>query len=236
MMPKYVASVLRRADKFTDLAGQRFGRLVAFAPVFRVGQRRTAHWVCVCDCGEAKIVQAQSLRKGGTLSCGCLHRERSSCAATKHGHGGRSNRSRTYMRWYAMKQRCTNPKNIGYERYGGRGISFDPRWDKFENFLADMGEAPEKSQLDRIDNDGNYEPRNCRWVTATENANNKSRNRYIEVNGSRSTVADFSRAHGMKAVAVRARLNRGWPPERLADPLLPSRWGRGEISSKGATP
>lgn len=93
---------------------------------------------------------------------------------TKHGHGGNTNRSRTYRTWEGMKRRCTNPKHPQYHRYGGRGIMYDPSWEKFENFLKDMGQRPIGYTLDRIDNDGNYCVENCKWSSAKEQQSNQS--------------------------------------------------------------
>jgi hypothetical protein len=149
-----------------DIAGERFGSLVAVEPTY-VGGRRV--WKCVCDCGDISFVDVGKLRIGNTKSCGC--RKRSVLGESTTVHGGHG--TRTYRIWKAMRVRCRNPNFKQYKDYGGRGITVCERWDSYENFLADMGEVPEGLTIDRIDNDGNYEPGNCRWITRKEQNMNK---------------------------------------------------------------
>jgi len=130
-------------------------------------------WKCLCDCGNFTEVHSQSLRTGNTKSCGCLKIEK----ATKHGYVG----TPIYRCYNSMKNRCYNINNPSYSDYGGRGIKVCERWkDSFNNFLVDMGERPSKDySIDRIDNDGNYEPNNCKWSTAKEQNRN---NRQVKLN------------------------------------------------------
>ncbi len=163
--------------KALELTGHRYGRLLVLERAANIG-RRTA-WRCRCDCGAQCTVNAGSLRAtraSSTKSCGCLHRDR----ITKHGHTSRRGYSRTYQSWMAMIQRTTNPRATGAERYSGRGITMCERWLSFSSFLSDMGERPPGRSLDRIDNNGNYEPKNCRWATPKEQANNKRRTPGLE--------------------------------------------------------
>lgn len=158
--------------KLARLEGKRFGRLV-------VVKRHEPHatpvrWVCRCDCGNTTTVFSQLLRTGQTQSCGCLRREgsaqRGRDASTKHG----LHQSSEYNSWSGARNRCRNPKNKDYPGYGGRGITFDPRWDDFSVFYADMGSKPSPSHsLDRKDTDGPYSKENCRWATRSEQQKNK---------------------------------------------------------------
>lgn len=121
--------------------------------------------------------------------------------------------SQIYSTWKAMKARCFNPKNRGYRHYGGRGIRVCKRWMKFENFLADMGERPAGLQIDRIDNDGNYEPGNCRWATPLENALNTRWSRRYTFKGKTNNISGWARMMGITSRAMRHRVNF-WPLEQ----------------------
>lgn len=153
---------------YKDLVGQRFGRLVVLEPKRLQKTGRTA-WICICDCGNTRVVTTGHLNNGNTKSCGCFHIDRS----TKHGHSHKS----THNIWKTMTQRCFNENSYSYRNYGARGIKVCDRWlgdDGFVNFLNDMGERPSGKTLDRYPgNDGDYEPSNCRWATAVEQAANR---------------------------------------------------------------
>lgn len=143
-----------------------------------------------------------------------------------HGHrrgktkDGKRASTREYRAWFAMIARCENPKNDRYARYGGRGIKVCDAWHTFENFLSDVGRAPsEKHQIDRYpNNDGDYEPGNCRWATAQEQANRRSNNRFIEYNGETLTVAQWARRVGISRCAMQSRIDRDWPMQVAMDP------------------
>jgi hypothetical protein len=149
-----------------DLTGIRFHRLVAVKAVVVAGVRR---WVCKCDCGNESTVRTAALRNGNTGSCGCWKREVLPAATTKHGLSTHP----LYATWKGMRNRCNNPRAPRYKDYGGRGIAVCKRWDKFQNFLADMGERPPGTTLDRKNNDRGYSKRNCRWATPAEQSSNK---------------------------------------------------------------
>lgn len=205
--------------KRIDRTGEKYGRLTVIEHVPNApGAKDTnARWLCMCECGKAKIVYGQDLKKGKVVSCGCWNEEK----RTKHGMA----RTRIYKVWMGIRVRCTNPKERSYPNYGGRGIQICERWLTFENFLADMGDRPAGYEIDRIDNNGNYEPSNCRWVSRKVNLNNKRDNRVIEFNGESKTMAQWAEQCGIRWDTLRSRIDRyGWSIERaLTTPTLISK-------------
>jgi len=201
------------------IAGIKFGRLLAICPV---SKDRFGYWLwlCKCDCDKDVVKKGASLVNGTTRSCGCLHRE---LLAERNRYGrGRSNRrergpslkgnvSRTkmYMVWVQMKQRCLNPNNRQWSRYGGRGIKVCARWENdFNAFLSDMGEAPPGLSLDRFpDNNGNYEPSNCRWATKSQQARNTRRNRFLTYNGETFTLTEWAEKLGINPKHLHKRIH-----------------------------
>lgn len=155
-----------------EIIGETFGR-------WRVLEYLgSSKYQCECECGKQSIIHSQCLRRGTSQSCGCFKLEKLALRKT-HGYS----KTKTYAAWFSLKNRCLNPRYIAWKNYGGRGITVCERWLAYENFLADMGEAPEGLSLDRIDNNGDYEPGNCRWATQTEQVNNRRNNRFVMLNG-----------------------------------------------------
>ena len=156
------------------LDGKRFGRLTVLS-LSHVTSRRERYWLCLCDCGSEHVVSRGNLVNSQIMSCGCLRSELARSHLVTHGHARQqtSGVKRTYRIWKAMRKRCLNPNASNYARYGGRGIEVCERWSRYQNFLADMGESPDGRSIDRINNDGNYEPGNCRWATASEQRRNQ---------------------------------------------------------------
>lgn len=155
-----------------DLTGKQFNRLTAQWPAGRGDHRRT-YWLCLCSCGTLRVIRADSLLNGHAQSCGCLHEERALAAHTIHNHTRKAWKSPTYRSWQNMHDRCNHRWRKCWKDYGGRGITVCERWKDFRNFLADMGERPDGMTLDRYPNqDGNYEPDNCRWATRKEQQRN----------------------------------------------------------------
>jgi len=154
-----------------DLIGQRFGQLIPYVyyPGITSPGTRFGKWRCLCDCGTIVDVASGELRQHKTTSCGCTRLQKIGAHKRRHGYHG----TPTYRSWEGMRQRCANTGNPRFNDYGGRGIVVCERWQSFENFLADMGECPPCLSIDRINNDGNYEPSNCRWATCSEQALNR---------------------------------------------------------------
>lgn len=198
-----------------DLTNKRFGRLI----VIRIADNnkfRHICWLCLCDCGKEKVIRGCNLKSGDTKSCGCLQID----ISTKHGYAVRGKESGIYHSWEGIIQRCTNPNNSAYHRYGGRGITVCDRWRKFENFLEDMGEKPTDKTIDRIKNDKGYFKENCRWATREEQNRNKRSNRLIIHDGRTQCLIAWAEEIGVNKNTILNRLRRGWSiDEALTTPV-----------------
>lgn len=191
-----------------DHTGSRFGRLlVLFEGPRNKWNRKT--WVCRCDCGTEKTIAAYFFVSGDTTSCGCFRAEMIDTFARTHG----KSYTRTHRIWRAMLTRCNNPKTKSFINYGGRGIKVCDRWaNSFENFFEDMGEAPADKSIDRYpNNDGNYEPGNCRWATAKEQARNSRHNRFIWFKGKERLLVEICEMTGLWHGTIRHRSELGIP-------------------------
>lgn len=208
--------------------GDVYGRLTALGgPIWRF-KGDIPRWVCRCDCGEIRDVPRARLLSGVVNSCGCLKRDVAGALLRRRRttHGDYKNKQCTleYRAWSSMMTRCTNPNYCKWNRYGGRGISICQRWLRYQNFLDDMGRKPGKQySLDRINNDGDYEPGNCRWATPLEQSNNRSSCIFVEWDGRCLTIKQWAKALGLKPLTLSYRLKQGWPiSEALTSPLLPN--------------
>lgn len=199
-----------RPSKQPIVAGNRYGTWIAIAPS-DVRKSGHAYWECRCDCGTQRPVAALHLRSGKSSNCGCLKASRFAKMATKHGQTG----TRTHRIWQLMKSRCSNSNLPDYKHYGGRGIKVCERWQTFENFLSDMGEAPAGLSIDRIKNDKGYEPGNCRWATAKQQANNLRRNVRLTLRGRTQTISEWADELGVSASLLRWRYDEGWNDRRI---------------------
>lgn len=203
-----VVALSKQHVLFKDISGVRFGRLVA---IKATSQKRYNYiWECLCDCGEIVEVLGGRLASGKTTSCGCLKREMDKTRSKTHGHS----KSRTYHIWLGMRNRCYNKNVKAYPHYGGRGITICDRWrNSFPSFLEDMGEAPARLSIDRINNDGNYEPSNCRWATDLTQARNCRKNVMITAFGKTLCVSEWAQELGVSGATISKRIRLGLTPE-----------------------
>jgi hypothetical protein len=193
----------------SKIEGQRFSRLTVIKRVWP-NQRGNTRWLCACDCGNETTVTQVNLRRGDIRSCGCLLKEVVKTASRTHGWS----HTPVYETWIRMHKRCYKTSCKDYHRYGGRGIEVCQRWHEFENFLADMGDRPSaKHSIERLDNDGNYDPSNCCWATRKEQGRNTCRVRKVLVGDQRVPISQACEILGITPGTVYQRIHRGATPE-----------------------
>lgn len=193
----------------TTMIGKKFGRLTILKQDGKdnAGNKR---YECLCECGTIKTISGYHIRQGKIQSCGCLHKERASayCARTKKTHG--LSATPEYHTWESMKQRCLNPNDKDYVKWGGRGITVCNEWiDSFEQFFADMGPRPDKHTLDRKDVNGPYTKDNCRWITHKQQQRNKRTNVHITYNNESRCIAEWIELLGIPSSTMHYKLRVG---------------------------
>lgn len=195
-----------RGKGYKDLVGKRFGMLEVME---KVGTDNNSHvmYLCKCDCGNIKTMLSNHIQI--SKSCGCMH----GANFKTHGMG----KTRLFYIWSNMKQRCQNPNIKNYERYGARGIKVCDEWQEFVPFMewALANGYSEDLSIDRIDSNGNYKPSNCRWATIEVQANNKRSNSFIEYNGEKRTIAEWSKITGISSSTILMRQRRGWGVDKI---------------------
>lgn len=197
------------APRPVNLSGRKFGLLTAIEPLSQRSNRRIL-WKCLCACGREHTTTAGSLTTGKVRSCGCFK----GISNVTHGATIGGDWRPGYSVWAGMLGRCLNPRNEAYDRYGGRGITVCERWHSFEKFYADMGPKPPGLTIDRINNNGNYEPGNCRWATYRQQARNTRANKLVTCDGITDCVAGWADRTGLPARLIAKRLAAGWTPVR----------------------
>lgn len=206
--------------KFIDLTGRKFGRWTVLDRAPNAERANGSRWNCICACGSVGVVQAGNLSRGMSQNCGCLARERTSATRLRHGYAKTWAKTPEYRTWTDMKKRCYCKSRPGYKYYGARGIKVCDRWrNDFAAFLADMGPKPTGMSLDRKNNDGDYEPDNCRWATPSQQGRNTRRTAKIEIGGVIRDMSEWSEVTSIAYSTIRARRRRGKTGYSLIAPV-----------------
>ena len=196
-----------------NLEGQTFGRLkvIKEADPFHSSGRTRRMWLCQCDCGNTLVVRGENLKGGNTKSCGCYQKTQVSQSNGTH----HMSRTRLYYIWQGMKERCCNPNSKPFPDYGGRGITICDEWLNFIGFKdwAYENGYQDDLTLDRINNDGNYEPSNCRWTDLFTQGRNKRNNRLMTFNGETHCLSEWVEITGIKYGTLLTRIMNGWTVE-----------------------
>lgn len=186
--------------KLKNIVGNKFGELLVLECAGKDKNGKYL-WLCSCTCGKRKIIRGNHLCSGASKSCGCKE-------AVKKTHG--MTHTKEYNTWRGMIARCTYVKHPQFMDYGGRGIRVCKRWLSFSNFYADMGVRPRGMCLERIDNNGNYEPKNCKWISQPKQSRNRRGNRLITWGDKTRCMSEWAEIKGIKAMTLQRRLNLGW--------------------------
>lgn len=199
-----------------ELINQKFGRLTVTKKTFSVSGK--THWECLCDCGSQVTVVGSDLKNGNTRSCGCLKIDLRKQRVT-HGFTG----TKIYHVWFKMNQRCDRMSDPAYKNYGGRGILVCDRWNRsnpegFQNFLDDMGLPAQGMTIERIDNNSNYDPSNCKWATRLEQNRNVRSNVYLTFEGETHILEDWAKILGVSKSTLHSRIKAKWNIERILAP------------------
>ena len=208
-----------------DLTGQTFGWLTVIERAHNRGP--TTCWDCRCRCGQFVTARYPNLRSGRSRSCGCLMKEVSKNTLTTHGLS--QELPRLYRIWKNMRTRCFNPRTTCYVRYGGRGVTVCEDWHGYAAFheWATTNGYREDLSIDRINNDGNYEPNNCRWATPKDQARNTSRKRLITHGGETKSLAEWSSKTGIHRRTLSSRFDKlEWSIEKALTSSPPRAWTR----------
>lgn len=208
-------------SKFIDLTGEKFGRLTVIKRKGYSKSKKT-QWLCKCDCGNFKIINGSDLKSNKTRSCGCLRKEKAIIVAKSTNLKHNMTHSRPYRIWSSIKSRCYYKNNIAFKNYGGRGIKICDEWrNNFEKFYEWAIENGYKDNLtiDRINNDGDYEPSNCRWISMQKQENNRRNNRIIIYKSQKYTLAELSNLLKIPSATLSWRINNNWKEEELTLPV-----------------
>lgn len=175
-----------------------------------IGPDKRSWSIVKCTCGVEKDIRTDHLRRSLVKSCGCYRKVSPTTFQETHG----MSLTTEYEIWASMKKRFNNPAHAAYPRYGGRGVTVCPEWEKFENFYADMGPRPTGMSIERKDNDEGYSKGNCIWATDTEQSNNRRNVKKFHIGDTHGSIAEVCRALGMPRATVWARLKAGWEPQK----------------------
>jgi hypothetical protein len=220
-----------RPTRIKDITGNRYGMLVVLGISPDRSESGKVLFDCLCDCGQAKAIMGSNLKRGLSLSCGCqvlIAARKPNLKNRTHGYAN----TWVHAVWFNMIDRCYNPDVNSFPRYGGRGIRVCDRWkNSIADFHADMGDRPTPDHsIDRINNDGDYSPENCRWATAKDQANNRRSSHILEFQGESMTIAQWSERTGLSQYVIGNRIRAGWTPREALTSPKGTPWARSRMS------